>query len=403
MKILHCLDSIDPSFGGPVEAARQFARYRRSGTEIEILTLDDDVTRWANSWPVPIHAVGCGYSTYRYNPSLVKWLKARHRDYDAVVVHGLFRYNLVGVWQALRKTDCPYFVFSHGMLNPWFKKRYPLNHARKLLFWHLGIKAAMKNAVGVIYLTEEERRLANETFDISGFQEVYHPLGIEDPPSFATEEELDLFRNPKVAGKRLMLFFGRICEVKACDLLVKAFASANLPDDVVLIFAGPDNEGIQARLQQLSTELGIADRIVWSGPIYGPGKFSLIRRAELFILPSHCEAFPVAALEAMACGVPVLVSDKVNLSTTFADAGAGFACSNDPKTLGARLSSWYELDPATRSCMARNARLCFEKNFRIENAVRLHEEVIAAGISRQGGQSPLPQHPHSATHEAVHG
>jgi glycosyltransferase involved in cell wall biosynthesis len=402
MRILHCLDTIDPSFGGPVEAARQFARFRCPGTDVEVLTLDDDASRWSDSWPVPIHAIGQGYSTYRYNPALVKWLKARHAEYDAVIVHGLFRYNLVGAWQALRSTPCPYYVFSHGMLNPWFKKRYPLNHLRKALFWHWRIKHAMAGAAGIIYLTKEERRLANETFDITPFRTVYHPLGIEDPSKVATEANPAFLQNSQIAGKRMLLFFGRICEVKACDLLVRAFASAKLPNDVVLVFAGPDNEGIQSRLQQLSQQIGVADRIVWLGPIYGPAKFSLLRRAELFVLPSHCEAFPVAALEAMASGVPVLVSDKVNLSKAFEEAGAGLVCSNDPQSLATQLSFWCQLDPAPKSRMGQNARLCFEKHFRIENAVRLHEEMVASGRSTGRPENVRSEHPHSAQHELIH-
>src|SRR6185312_9440133 len=111
---------------------------------------------------------------------------------------------------------------------------------------------------------------------------------------------------------------------------------------------------------------------------YGPAKFSLLRRAELFVLPSHCEAFPVAALEAMASRVPVLVSDKVNLSAAFKKARAGLVCSNDPESLATQLSFWFQLDASARSRMAQNARICFEKHFRIENAVRLHEKIVAS-------------------------
>ena len=113
MRILHCLDSIDPAFGGPVEAVRQFARFRQPGTKVEVATLDDDVSQWRATWPVEVHALGRGYSMYRYNPAFVSWLRSRHKEYDAVVVHGMFRYNLVGTWQALHNTSCPYYVIPH--------------------------------------------------------------------------------------------------------------------------------------------------------------------------------------------------------------------------------------------------------------------------------------------------
>jgi glycosyltransferase involved in cell wall biosynthesis len=403
MKILHCLDSIDPAFGGPVEAARQFARFRQSGTEVEILTLDDDVSAWRGAWPVRVHAIGKGYSTYRYNPYLVTWLKRQHREYDAVVVHGLFRYNLVGTWQALHGTPCPYYVIPHGMLNPWFKARYPLKHLEKSLFWHWRIKHAMAGAAGIIYLTEEESRLANETFDVTKFQTVYHPLGIEDPLHVPIAATPGFLADHGLAEKRLLVFFGRICEMKGCDILIRALAEARMPENAGLVFAGPDNEGIQSRLQQLSQKLGVADRIAWCGPVYGAAKFELLRRAELFVLPSHCETFPVAVLEALATNVPVLVSDKVNLWKVIDAAGAGLISSDDTSSVVRELSSWFAKSSLERRLMAENARRCFEANFRIECAVQLHEELLSSGSTNPKYESSVGSHLDSAHHKAVHG
>jgi glycosyltransferase involved in cell wall biosynthesis len=403
MKILHCLDSIDPAFGGPVEAARQFARFRQPGTEVEVLTLDDEVSAWSAAWPVRVHAIGKGYSIFRYNPDLVTWLNIRHKEYDAVVVHGLFRYNLVGTWQALRGTACPYYVIPHGMLNPWFKARYPLKHLEKSLFWHWRIKHAMAGAAGIIYLTEEESRLANETFDITTFRTAYHPLGIEDPLHVLTPAAPVFLSDHGLAKKRLIVFFGRICEMKGCDVLIRALAETDMPDDAVLVFAGPDNEGIQSRLQELSRELGVADRIRWCGPVYGAAKFELLRRAELFVLPSHCETFPVAVLEALGTSVPVLVSDKVNLWKIIKAENAGLICSDDTPSLSSELSSWFAKSNLDRSRMAQNARRCFEANFRIEHAVRMHEETVAWGVANGKCSTSVEPHLGSTHHEAVHG
>ncbi len=382
MRILHCLDSIDPAFGGPVEAARQFARFCSPQNTVEIVSLDDDISKWVKSWPVPVHALGQGFSSYRYNPRLVKWLRAHHQNYDAVVVHGLFRYNLIGTWKALRHTDCPYFVIPHGMLNPWFKTRYPTKHLKKQLFWHTQIKPALQCARKVIYLTEEERQLANQTFDVSSFAELQLPLGIEDPSGIAAPDSFSL-ENLDFHNKRLIVFFGRICEMKGCDILIKAFAAANLPKEAVLVFAGPDNEGIQGQLQQLSERCGTADRIVWLGPVYGAAKFELLRAAELFALPSHCETFPVAVLEALASATPVLISSQVNLWSTIKGDSAGLICRDTVHSVTKSLGEWFRMEPAMRQKMKQNARSCFEQNYRIEQAVRLHEESLRI-CSRHG-------------------
>jgi glycosyltransferase involved in cell wall biosynthesis len=375
MRILHCLDTIDPAFGGPVEAARQFARFCSPENMIEVASLDDDVSQWIKSWPVPVHALGQGFSFYRYNPQFVKWLRAHHENYDAVVVHGLFRYNLTGAWKALRGTGCPYFVIPHGMLNPWFKTRYPAKHLRKQLFWYTQIKPALQAARKVIYLTAEERQLANHTFDVSSFSSLLLPLGIEDPASIVVQNSL-LAQHPHLAGKRLIVFFGRICEMKGCDILLQAFAESNLPQNAVLVFAGPNNEGIQSNLEQLSVRSGIADRVVWLGPVYGTAKFELLRAAELFALPSHCETFPVAVLESLASGTPVLISDQVNLWSTIKNDGAGLICRDSVSSITEKLNYWFHLDESVRKEMKHNARTCFEQNYRIEHAVRLHEESL---------------------------
>ncbi len=136
MKILNCIHSLNPSIGGPLESVRQSSLVlSRRGHTVEVVSLDALTDPWADEFPGTAYALGPGRGSYGYAPRFVPWLKERCASYDAVVVHGIWQYNSFGVWRALHQTATPYFVFPHGMLDPWFNRTYPLKHLKKLLYW----------------------------------------------------------------------------------------------------------------------------------------------------------------------------------------------------------------------------------------------------------------------------
>ncbi|MDB5833663.1 MAG: transferase, partial [Caballeronia sp.] len=136
MKILHLLSTIDPRAGGPTEGVRQSGVDMTSlGHEVEVATLDDPTAPWLAAFPLTVHALGPARGNYGLTPHLVPWLKAHATQFDAVIINGLWQYHGYGAWKALRELDVPYYVFPHGMLDPWFKRTYPLKHLKKSLYW----------------------------------------------------------------------------------------------------------------------------------------------------------------------------------------------------------------------------------------------------------------------------
>jgi glycosyltransferase involved in cell wall biosynthesis len=378
MTILHCLETIDPAFGGPVEAARQFAGVSaEAGVPMEVLTLDDDVSQWAARWPVPVHALGRGKTAYRYNPKLMAWLRERAPHYDAVVVHGIWGYHTVGTWQALRGSGTPYFVIPHGMLNPWLKDTYPGKHLKKSLFWHTVVYRALQGAAAVQFLCEEEPVLAQETFSTSRCNVEIAPLGIADF-SGQREAQINAFLEhcPEAKGKRLILFLGRICLMKGCDLLVEAFhRTASLDPDVYLMIAGPDEDVWQQDLKRRAQALGVGDRILWPGPLYGDWKWGAQHYAEAFTLPSHCETFPVAVLEALACGSPVLITPKVNIWREIAQDDAAIVAPNTVEGTEQALARWMQMPLAERKEWSVRAIACYRRRFEIRKALELNLQL----------------------------
>ena len=197
------------------------------------------------------------------NAQLVPWLKKHGRDYDAIVVNGIWEYHSFGAWRALHDMDVPYFVFTHGMLDPWFKQTYPLKHLKKWIYWPWATYRLLRDARAVLFTTEEERLQSRKSFWLYRAQEHVVAYGTNAPPENAADaRQRFLAANENLRGKRLLLFLSRIHEKKGCDLLIRAFAEiAKAHRDLHLVMAGPDQTGWVAQLKHLVHELGMEDRV----------------------------------------------------------------------------------------------------------------------------------------------
>ena len=165
MKILHAMRSVDPALGGPIESVKQLASVLlRMGHRPEVVSLDGPDEPFLQGFPLPLYPLGPPKSFYGRSESYVPWLRQHARDYDVVVVEGIWQFQSFGAWQALHGTEIPYVVFTHGMLDPWFKRTYPLKHLKKWLYWPWAEYRVLRDANAVIFTCEEERLLARESF-----------------------------------------------------------------------------------------------------------------------------------------------------------------------------------------------------------------------------------------------
>jgi glycosyltransferase involved in cell wall biosynthesis len=384
---------VNPDGGGVVEALKQFSlAHRDLGHTVEVLSLDEPDAPWVKAFPLRVHALGPANGKYGYAPALVPWLKEHRKNYDAVIIDGLWQYNVFGVWRALHGTDTPYFVFPHGMLDPWFKHTYPLKHLKKWLYWPWAEYRVLRDATRVFFTCEEEKRLARESFWLYRVNEEVASLGLQAAPGDAAQQRA-LFQEkfPALRGKRVLLFLARLHVKKGCDLLIEAFAeSARKDPQLHLVMAGPDQTGWQATLQQRCAELGIADRVTWTGMISGDLKWGAIRSAEVFILPSHQENFGLAVVEALACGVPVLISDKVNIWREIEADGAGVVATDTLEGTRQLIERWREMKPDALATMQANATASFARRFEIGTAAKhLLARLRAAGV-RDAVSAPQP-------------
>lgn len=369
MKILHVISSMDPRGGGPSEGIRQLHKALPSyGAESEVVCCDQPDADWVHNSGMKVHALGKGKSSYCYSDSLSLWLKQNVQNYDRVIINGLWQYHGLAAMSACIKRGVPYHVYTHGMLDPWFKKTYPLKHLKKWLYWPWAEYRVLKNARSVIFTCEEERRLARESFWLYKANEAVTSYGAAQPPAYSTEL-LTKFNKlfPALVDKPFLLFLSRIHEKKGCDLLIKAFAkiASNTPD-LQLAIAGPDQVGLKRELQALAESLSISHRIHWLGMLTGDAKWGAFHASDVFVLPSHQENFGIVVAEALGCGKPVLISNKVNIWREIEADNAGIVANDDLPGTEGLITSWIAMDKKQRKKMSLNAINCFNKRFTVD-------------------------------------
>lgn len=379
MRILHVIASTSPEGGGPIEGVRQRGEVlREMGHSIEIACCDDPKSPWLRDFPFPVHALGPARGGYAYAPKLEEWLRGCAADYDGVVVNGIWQCHSRAAWRTMRALRRPYVVFTHGMLDPWFKRAYPLKHLKKIPYWLSVESHVLEDAAYVLFTSEEERVLARQSFRPYRVRERVVRYGVRGPQGDATvQREAFLDSHPELRGKRTLLFLSRIHPKKGCDLLIRAFAEAARADaSLHLVLAGPDQLGWKKELEVLAVHLGIENRISWPGMLMGEAKWGAYHACDAFVLPSHQENFGIVVVEALACGKPVLISDKVNIWREVIAHRAGWVNGDTLEGTAHLISSWLASSPGD-SELGANARRCYSSGFGVEGSAADLLEVMS--------------------------
>jgi glycosyltransferase involved in cell wall biosynthesis len=367
MRILHIVGTISPAAGGPTEVIRMLIRYAPEGFENELVTTDDPAAEFLSALPFPVHAMG-GAKKAWYAPKLIPWLKANRDRFDGIIVHGLWEFT--GLAVCLAHGRVPYVVFPHGMLDPYFKRRFPKKHLKKWAYWLPAEYWVLRGARRVLFTTELERDLARESFWLSRWRPMVMALGSEPPPTdtarllAAFEERLPEIFVEAGRPRLFLLFLGRIHPKKGCDLLVQAFAAVAHGDPGLhLVMAGPDHNDWSKELSALAEAAGVADRVHWPGIVLGDAKWGAFAACEAFVLSSHQENFGVAVVEALASGKPVLISDQVNIAPEVARDGCGLVETDTLEGTVRLLERWLATSEEERTAMGHAALRTFAARY----------------------------------------
>jgi glycosyltransferase involved in cell wall biosynthesis len=366
LKLLRIIRSLNPSGGGPMEGVRQITPHLAAlGVTTTVASLDPPDAPWLKDQPFQAIGLGPVAGGYGYRRGLPAQIYALARQHDVVIIEGTWQYHAYATWRALHGSGISYFVYTHGMLDPWFKRTYPLKHLKKWAYWPWADYRVLRDAKAVLFTTEQERLLARQSFRLYQANELVVGYGTSEPPADA-ERQRQLFfeRFPKLRGQRILLFLSRIHPKKGVDLLIEAFAAVASSDPrLQLVIAGPDQVGWQGALQQRAAEFGIADRITWPGMLSGELKWGAFRSAELFCLPSHQENFGVVVAEALACGLPVAIAEPVNIAGEVAAERAGLVYPDSVAGTSEALREWIDLSGDEQRLMGQRGEQLFHTRF----------------------------------------
>lgn len=386
MRILHIIATLDRQAGGPSNSIRRIlAAYPAIGSVGEVLTLDDPAAPFLQEADFTVHAIGPVSTRFGYTSRLIPWLRENRHRYDGVVVHGIWQYLGWAVRRAIHPHK-PYLVFTHGMLDPYFKRAHPLKHLKKIPYWLLNEYWVLRSANRVLFTSEDESQNATKSFWPCTWKSSVVPYGASAPqgdPVTLRKAFLDKYpalKNADGSERRFILFLGRIHSKKGCDLLLDAFAKiAKTAPDLHLVFAGPHNvsapgvanqgllepgsPALKTRLTNLAVAQGLGHRVHWTGMLYGDEKWGAFYGCEAFALPSHHENFGIAVAEALACGKPVLISDKVNIWQDIVRDGAAFVGPDTAAGTLRTLQDWIGLTPEQKTTMGTYAINCFHRRY----------------------------------------
>ncbi|MHA1569777.1 MAG: glycosyltransferase, partial [Alphaproteobacteria bacterium] len=325
MRLLHVLATLSAEWGGPPKAAVDMARaLAERGHEVTILAGDE------GDPPVDLdtaRAAGVEIATFplafprRFMraPGLGRALAAAVPRADLVHVHSLYLYHSWVAGRLSRRHGVPFVFSPHGSLDPYLYRRH---RGRKWVVERLFQNALMGAAAALYFITEEERDLARPVS--CGAKGVVVPLGLH-AADYAELPPKGRFRaaHPEIGDRLILLFFGRLNFKKGLDLLVPAFARARARGvDAHLVLAGPD-DNMADKVRGWLDAADLAAHATFTGRLAGADSLALLADADIFVLSSYTENFGIAVVEAMACGLPVLISDRVNIWREVAAAGAG--------------------------------------------------------------------------------
>jgi len=388
MRILHVLGDLAPETGGPAKAGFEMARaVARRGHEVRLTATDyapggrldvpldrpvrqDGVEirffpvqaprRWLASWPMR-----------RALADLVPWA-------DVVHLHSLYLFHDWAAGSLCIRNGVPYIVRPHGTLDPVIHRRRRLRKTMIDLWFQDRVLA---HAAAIHYTSAEEMRLAQP--HARGAPGVVVPLGL-DLADYAELPPRGAFRarHPEIGTRPIVLFLGRLNFKKGLNLLVPAFARLLAGgSDAHLVIAGPDG-GMLAKLEGWIGAAGLGQRTTLTGMLTGRDKLAALADADLFVLPSWSENFGIAVVEAMACELPVLVSDRVNIWREVAADGGGRIEPPDVARFAAAMAELLA-DPARLAAMGKMAKTSVARRWSWEGvAVELESLYTRLAASR---------------------
>ena len=398
MKVLHVIPSLSLKHGGPSVALPLMARALESmGVEVSVATTDDDGPGLRTPAPIGTPVVVAGSTRYyfrrqvefyKYSHPLAVWLADSVAKFDVVHVHALFSHASVAGARAARRARVPYVVRPLGVLGTYgMSRRRPL---LKRLSFHWIERKLLRDAAAIHYTSESERDEAEQQ-GVTGASVVI-PLGL-DLAGFdhLPGREAFLRRWPCATGRKVVLFLSRIDPKKGLEVLIEAFVEVKrMEPRALLAIGGAGDASVLAALRRRVESRGLASDVLWLGFLDEPSKLEAFGGADAFVLPSLSENFGIAAVEALAAGLPSVLTEEVGVSRGVAAAKAGLVVAGEPREVSTALLRILG-EAGLAEALSRNAQALVRESYSLEamgrNLKRLYEDILGMHRGSLGATS----------------
>jgi len=333
LRVLHYHKRVDFRLGGVARAvADMTAVLARGGLDVTLATggIDDPAGVWESRTGggpglVTMPALGRGG---RLTPEGARAMECAVRDADVVHLHAVWSPSNLQAASIARAAGVPYVITVHGMLGRWSMSSSKL---KKRAFLAMGGSKYLRRADAVHFSCDDERAQAAPY--VRSSRGVVIPLALDLEPFRAAEH-----RPREGDSPYRVLFLSRLHRVKGVELLIEGVARARErlgPIELTIAGSGDDDYGREMRA--LADRLGVPAE--FTGFVDGGAKVGLYERADAFVLPSAHENFGLAWAEAMASGVPTIVSRQVGPASEIEGAGAGVVVDRDAGSIGDALEA----------------------------------------------------------------
>jgi glycosyltransferase involved in cell wall biosynthesis len=380
MNVLHVIPAVAQRYGGPSAAIRQECLALDAlGAGTLIATTDAD---GPDRLLVTLNQIAAydGVRTlffsrlwseaFKYAPEFARWIGQHARDFDVVHIRGVLSHVCLASARACRAANVPYVMEPLGTLDRWSLRQKPW---RKRLLLAASGRRALVRASAIRCTSSEERREIESLFGVPTALVI--PLAV-DTARVRSASTADRQEDPYV------LVLSRLHPVKGLELLIDAFAAAtarNIPASKPwrLVIAGSGEPDYVRTLSARANASSAASRITFEGWVEGERKADLLARASLFALPSHHENFGVSLAEALACGVPAIVSPHVQLASTLTDTHSGWVSELSVGTLAAILRNVMSSPTLLKACSdaAHVLGMTFSSSYVGRQLVELYERI----------------------------
>lgn len=291
------------------------------------------------------------FRRYKFSLELLSWLWENAPQYDLAHIHALFSPVSTGAAWVARQRHLPYFLRPLGTLDPadlqkkkWLKKIYAAF-----------LEGANLSGASAVHFTTVAEAKISHRFGVKT-RDVVIPLGVE--PFVAQPMEIDCPKLSFLSDSPIVLFLSRIEPKKGLELLIPALEQLHSEGfEFHFVMAGsnaqaPDYEAQIARKIQASPLLQCT---TFAGFVTGDAKALLLQHADVFVLPSYYENFGIAVVEAMVAGVPVIISDRVQIADAVTESQSGWITQCQVEAVASALREALQ-NPVERQRRGANAR-----------------------------------------------